>query len=546
MLSMIALGKRAGVGFALAGILAASMLSGRAAPPASALCAYDSDCGQGGGGCNPCSPSSWCYDPCSNPSLWCYASAGCGGPVCSECNPQSSCYDPCTLTCYDEATCGVGPSDPSPIDCAAMADHGPTEGLMDLGFASVVEEAAPGEVANGSFTLCVDMPASGETRSLFAGDDNSAANSAGIASSVIRNFGLSSATMGGSSLSQKSRDNITKCVQHQLNDLMSGSGNGIQVTTTCPSAESHQPFARVIVGNPSANLQAKLGSTEDGVAAVLPNCAPRDNGVAIVDATRNRNDQERCETIVHEFFHTLGLVHIEDRAPDFQQDTMQNPAVHGQRYKPTDFDGTTKQDGLPRCSNTQNTKKKVREAVAKLVQPVCSDGRCEANKGETCQSCPTDCGGCGGGEPVCGDHNCNGNDTCDNCPQDCGTCGGPGPGGGPRICCEFDPSSNCLYVPCGAGWLCVNGSCSPGCRNDSDCQYLCSDGGLCRCMNGQCSKVSSCACDCSGPFCCPPGQCHEDPGPGGGSGDPIWDWCMEEICRGDWDCADECWWFFAE
>src|SRR5262245_27232094 len=103
-----------GAAVIVAAAIGALVVTTPAPPPASALCMEDGGCG--GGGCNPCDPGSWCYDPCSNPNLSCYASAGCGGPVCSECDPSSTCYEPCTLACYDDATCGIGPSDPSPID----------------------------------------------------------------------------------------------------------------------------------------------------------------------------------------------------------------------------------------------------------------------------------------------------------------------------------------------------------------------------------------------------------------------------------------------
>src|SRR5215471_11223584 len=47
----------------------------------------------------------------------------------------------------------------------------------------------------------------------------------------------------------------------------------------------------------------------------------------------------------------------------------------------------------------------------------CGDGLC--NNGETCSTCPTDCGTCA---PFCGDGRCNGTETCSTCPSDCGTC----------------------------------------------------------------------------------------------------------------------------
>jgi len=50
----------------------------------------------------------------------------------------------------------------------------------------------------------------------------------------------------------------------------------------------------------------------------------------------------------------------------------------------------------------------------------CGDGVCNSAVGETCASCPADCGSCGG----CGDGTCNaaGGETCSSCPADCGQC----------------------------------------------------------------------------------------------------------------------------
>jgi hypothetical protein len=78
--------------------------------------------------------------------------------------------------------------------------------------------------------------------------------------------------------------------------------------------------------------------------------------------------------------------------------------------------------------------------------PYCGDGSC--NNGENCTSCSSDCGIC---PSVCGDSICNGIETCSTCPLDCGTCppGGGGGGGGGRRCTE--------------NWLCSNwGDCING------------------------------------------------------------------------------------
>jgi PGF-pre-PGF domain-containing protein len=59
------------------------------------------------------------------------------------------------------------------------------------------------------------------------------------------------------------------------------------------------------------------------------------------------------------------------------------------------------------------------EATTKSI--ICGDGRCEG--GETCSSCPQDCGRCPSGRKAyCGDGRCEGGETCSSCPQDCGVC----------------------------------------------------------------------------------------------------------------------------
>ena len=49
--------------------------------------------------------------------------------------------------------------------------------------------------------------------------------------------------------------------------------------------------------------------------------------------------------------------------------------------------------------------------------PVCGNSACEA--GESCSSCPGDCGAC---PPVCGNGSCETGETCSNCASDCGAC----------------------------------------------------------------------------------------------------------------------------
>ncbi|MCA9656549.1 MAG: hypothetical protein H6712_30980 [Myxococcales bacterium] len=66
----------------------------------------------------------------------------------------------------------------------------------------------------------------------------------------------------------------------------------------------------------------------------------------------------------------------------------------------------------------------------------CGNGSCEADQGEDCFSCEPDCDAC---PPACGDGDCNGGETCALCPGDC-DCPPPPPG---------DPCSGF-----GNGWWC--------------------------------------------------------------------------------------------
>lgn len=74
-------------------------------------------------------------------------------------------------------------------------------------------------------------------------------------------------------------------------------------------------------------------------------------------------------------------------------------------------------DELPFCCAVAWT-----DACAQAVEQVrkgycCGDSVCSA--GESCLSCPGDCGEC---PVVCGQHGCQEGETCESCPDDCGSC----------------------------------------------------------------------------------------------------------------------------
>lgn len=100
----------------------------------------------------------------------------------------------------------------------------------------------------------------------------------------------------------------------------------------------------------------------------------------------------------------------------------------------------------------------------------CGDGSCDG--GETCTSCPDDCGVC---PPVCGDKQCDSAETCQSCPGDCGPCA---PACGNKKC--ESPTENCQ-------------NCATDCGK---CPVLCGDG-TCDATE----TCSSCAADCCAPKC---------------------------------------------
>ncbi len=56
-----------------------------------------------------------------------------------------------------------------------------------------------------------------------------------------------------------------------------------------------------------------------------------------------------------------------------------------------------------------------------VAPPTCPNGSCSG--GETCSSCPADCGTCP--TTTCPNGVCSGGETCSSCPADCGACVGP-------------------------------------------------------------------------------------------------------------------------
>ena len=96
----------------------------------------------------------------------------------------------------------------------------------------------------------------------------------------------------------------------------------------------------------------------------------------------------------------------------------------------------------------------------------CGDGTCDV--GESCRSCPTDCGRCP--PPPCGDGLCQAGEDCNSCPADCGCCPHScqvecaDHNGGSFTVCSFDQCR--AAFGCGTGW---NGAYGQGSQPLGDC-----------------------------------------------------------------------------
>jgi hypothetical protein len=191
----------------------------------------------------------------------------------------------------------------------------------------------------------------------------------------------------------------------------------------------------------------------------------------------------------------------------------------------------------------------------------CGDAWCDL--GETCETCPADCGECAG----CGDGDCSWDEDCTTCSEDCGPCSTGDccePQDGPGCGDQFIQDCVCLDDPwcCGNEWdqTCVDevdafgcGDCGGGgadcgdgdCDVDEDCEICPADCGPCLgCGDGWCDMVEdceSCPADC-GP--CGTGDCCAV-GDAPGCGDIFVQDCVCSkdawCCDNEWDqtCVDE-------
>lgn len=128
---------------------------------------------------------------------------------------------------------------------------------------------------------------------------------------------------------------------------------------------------------------------------------------------------------------------------------------------------------------------------------ICGNGACD--DGESCASCPGDCGRCT--QAHCGDGTCGRKESCVTCAQDCGAC----PGCGNKVCDASETCASCSADcgRCGAEF-CGNGTCgrresctacardccpvvTPDCEIDTDCPGPVTECAAPLCDNGACT-----------------------------------------------------------
>eukprot|EP01098_Paradermamoeba_levis_P003577 TRINITY_DN1610_c0_g1_i1.p1 TRINITY_DN1610_c0_g1~~TRINITY_DN1610_c0_g1_i1.p1 ORF type:complete len:403 (-),score=131.77 TRINITY_DN1610_c0_g1_i1:101-1252(-) len=76
----------------------------------------------------------------------------------------------------------------------------------------------------------------------------------------------------------------------------------------------------------------------------------------------------------------------------------------------------------PSCAGSNGKCKSCGISCEQQGPPCCGNGMCEPAKGESCETCPEDCGQCATCVGVCGNNLCEVNENGCNCPQDCGPC----------------------------------------------------------------------------------------------------------------------------
>lgn len=129
------------------------------------------------------------------------------------------------------------------------------------------------------------------------------------------------------------------------------------------------------------------------------------------------------------------------------------------------------------------------DKVKFIVEASCPDGYCDPGDGESCDSCPDDCGSCG----VCGDDVCESPENCATCPADC-TCPASCPDG---VCGAGEDCGNCpqdcACDDCGNGIIDGSEECDTAALGGETCQTLGYSQGTLLCL-GSCTYDESGCC----------------------------------------------------
>lgn len=199
------------------------------------------------------------------------------------------------------------------------------------------------------------------------------------------------------------------------------------------------------------------------------------------------------------------------------------------------------QDGQGCCNNFWGA------GCVALADELCNAGCCgngECN-GETCDSCPNDCGAC-----ACGDGTCNGGEDCGTCAQDCGPCPecphsvcGTGAALDPNVCRGSCVDEVCMQDPacCGMGssapW---SGACSyladTLCGEDPCITSVCMDQPECCTTGWDEACVAAATMKCGVSCNCAHSICQN-----GGALDPTCNPCAEAVCKADPYCCEQNW-----
>jgi hypothetical protein len=142
--------------------------------------------------------------------------------------------------------------------------------------------------------------------------------------------------------------------------------------------------------------------------------------------------------------------------------------------------------------------------------------------GESCMTCPADCGG----TCICGDLVCAGGENCSTCGVDCGGCTSCGDG----ICdpTEGETCSGCTFdCTCGAVSCDAAYTCAESCGADTFCVLTCYES-ACAVGQQQAYPIIQCAYGACASSCT------------GGLGDPLCSGCLMSSCPALFSCGTSC------